>query len=152
MCVEKEYTNRNVFVVSLVTHVGMKQLKEEIEVADLSKDVLLFSKEQRRMCETFESNNCIGCELYGEPCLIGGYRIGKDNDEHILDVVQKWHDEHSPKSYALDFFLKFPNAHKKNFGNSVYPDICRQIVYGGACETDIKSCCDCWNEPMEDKQ
>lgn len=76
-------------------------------MADLSKDVLLFSKEQRRMCETFESNNCIGCELYGEPCLIGGYRIGKDNDEHILDVVQKWHDTHPQKTYLMDFWRSF---------------------------------------------
>lgn len=69
-------------------------------MADLRKDTLLFAKERRRMCETVKdegkacaySNFCTFCEFFPGEDYCDLY--GEEHDEHVLDVVQRWHDEH----------------------------------------------------------
>lgn len=58
----------------------------------LNKDVRLFSREYRRMCESFDS--CSYCPLgFGLPtCKIGSVRNTDKDDEKILLRVQRWTD------------------------------------------------------------
>ena len=70
------------------------------------------------------------------------------NAKKAIKIVQKWSDEHSRKTYAQDFFEKFPDAQSNSDGS---PIICKEIIYGGfnnyIC---TESCYECWNEPMEE--
>lgn len=74
--------------------------------------------------------------------------------EKTVEILQKWSNEHPQKTYAQDFFKKFPKAQSYSDGS---PVICRKIIYGeirppfencyytGACYR-------CWNEPMNDEE
>ena len=50
------------------------------------------------------------------------------------------------KTYAQDFFEKFPKAQSKSDGT---PFVCRKRIYGGNCYY-TGACYRCWNEPMEE--
>lgn len=114
-------------------------------MADLSKDTLLFAAEQRRMCKSF--GRCTGCPLIYRNCTISFPHEDISNDKRILDVVQQWHDEHPLKTYAQDFFTKFPNACKYPSGT---PCACRNNIYGNGRCSHKCNCKDCWNEPMSE--
>jgi hypothetical protein len=71
-----------------------------------------------------------------------------------VDNLQKWSDEHPKKTYAQDFFEKFPKAPSKSDGS---PFVCRKKIYGGIYSTledcDYTGTCkNCWNEPMNDEE
>lgn len=110
-------------------------------MADLSKDVLAFSEELKRMCRAYPG--CEGCPAYSEsPCDI------RDVTPKLIDAVQKWSDEHPRKTYAQDFREKFHNCEWLEDMN-VPMGVCRYMVYHGSpCRKDNKKCGDCWNEPM----
>lgn len=71
-----------------------------------------------------------------------------------IENLQKWSNERPKRTYAQDFFEKFPKAQSYSDGS---PVICRKIIYGeirppfencyytGACYR-------CWNEPMNDEE
>lgn len=115
---------------------------------DLSKDVLTFARERRRMCD-FYRNRCKDRALFLYDCDLGA---GDDaNDIRVLNEVQKWHDAHPQKTYIMDFLEKIPGCEKDEEG---LPMACRKNIYhstsrGKCCGL---SCSECWNEPMEDKR
>lgn len=80
-------------------------------------------------------------------------RICAEDVKTAIETVQKWSDEHPKKTYAQDFFEKFPKAQSNSDGT---PLVCRQRIYGGVPlkgeEYDYMGACkNCWNEPMEDE-
>lgn len=109
-----------------------------------------FMRGLKRMCAGV-NYKCINCPIeYTEFCerLIHSY-VADDFEpeifqEEIIDKIQKWSDEHPSKTYAQDFFDKFPKASKRAVD---IPTVCRQEVYGGICSS---GCYECWNEPMEE--
>lgn len=111
-----------------------------------------FMQGLKRMCAGV-NYKCINCPIeYTKFCerLIYSY-VADDFEpeifqEEIIDKIQKWSDEHPQKTYADDFFEKFPNADR---GADQIPFICRRSIYGGECDKG-KQCSDCWNEPMEE--
>lgn len=111
-----------------------------------------FMRGLKRMCAGV-NYKCINCPIeYTEFCerLIYSY-VADDFEpeifqEEIIDKIQKWNDEHPQKTYADDFFEKFPSAMKYE---NMYPRGCRQHIYGGECPDGI-GCFSCWNEPMEE--
>lgn len=50
------------------------------------------------------------------------------------------------KTYADDFFEKFPNAQKEAGGA---PKSCRDLVYGTKSSHCMGGCRQCWNEPYK---
>lgn len=72
--------------------------------------------------------------------------------KNAILTLQKWSDEHPRKTYAQDFFKKFPNAKPDEEG---VPGMCRVNCYGGSCQHSAvfgagsAPCKDCWNEEME---
>ena len=116
---------------------------------DLSKDVLAFARERRRMCD-FYRNRCKDCALFLYDCDLGA---GDDaNDILVLNEVQKWHDAHPPKTYLMDFLEKFPNCEKDAEGFPMACRMsCRQYIYPLMSSRDCsgRDCSECWNEPME---
>ena len=67
-------------------------------------------------------------------------------------IITEWCKEHPQKTYAQDFFEKFPNAPKSCDG---LPDPTACSVYGYSkpfekhCESGV-DCVSCWNEVMEE--
>lgn len=101
-------------------------------------------KDLKRMCK--EHHYCIGCPLfYLEGCML--YRLPSNIDE----IIDKWVAEHPVRTYATDFFGKFPNAQLDSYGA---PRACVNAIYGlGDCsKSEISGiiCRDCWNQEMKE--
>ena len=112
---------------------------------DLSKDTLLFAKELRRMCEAHPG--CKDCPSANIRCT-----CIKNITPELIKVVQKWRDEHSPKTYAQDFRAKFPKCAWNDDGNRPRA-ACVNAVYRGVydCIREDGICSLCWNEPMKEE-
>ena len=69
-------------------------------------------------------------------------------DDIIKNIVD-WAKKNPPKTYAQDFFEKFPNA--KKLLDSV-PTVCRKQIYPNVVSDFCSSanCVGCWNQPMEE--
>ena len=91
------------------------------------------------------------CPMFGV-CDDALTRICAEYAETAIEIVQKWNDEHPKKTYAQDFFEKFPKAQSGSDGS---PFVCRKTIYGRA-RPEFEdcgytgSCKECWNEPMEE--
>ena len=115
---------------------------------DCSKTIDFFA-EAKRLCDSRTA--CSANEKNKERCplfVFGKCTIITRSVEEIttaIENLQKWSDEHPKKTYAQDFFEKFPKAQKKSDES---PFVCRKRIYGGECP-DI-DCYECWNEPMEE--
>ena len=120
-------------------------------MADLPKDTVLFLTEHKRMCNAISGEDglygCCECGLYDTEEGECGYEHGKFDNcfGEAVAIVQKWHDEHTQKTYAMDFIEKFPNAFVVNDGKRPY--VCRNHIYGST-NCGGKTCTDCWNEVM----
>lgn len=75
-------------------------------------------------------------------------RICAEDVKTAIEIVQKWSYEHPKKTYAQDFFEKFPDAPKDEAVKGKSPLACRRVIYGGECPD--MGCDGCWNEPMEE--
>lgn len=100
-----------------------------------------------RMCKYFV-DTCEGCPLEKRtgPCP------PFDFTEKDSDLILAWCDEHPQKTYAQDFFEKFPSCEKDLDGT---PSICRSIVYGlHNCEYKPGKhiCTNCWNEIIPEEE
>lgn len=136
-------------------------------MADCSKTVD-YIREENRMCKAYE------CCNYGSGCPMGEYTdyipsncisFVLSNTETAIKIVQKWSDEHpepKPKTYADDFFEKFPHARGYSFdydGTKVPSELMRCMLYniGYACEFEGSKFCDadhradCWREPYPEQ-
>ncbi len=98
-------------------------------------------KDLKRMCKEYV--NCIGCPIKsGKFC--GIHRFPDNADE----IVDKWVAEHPVKTYADDFFEKFPNVQRDRFGA---PMICMRRVYNiNNPECGTIGCDKCWNREMKE--
>lgn len=67
--------------------------------------------------------------------------------EKAVKAVQRWSDEHPPKTFLTEFLKHYPNALLKD-GT---PEICLSSLgltnYNG-CRNGI-TCSECWNQPIE---
>lgn len=124
---------------------------------DCSKTIN-FLHELKRLCDSRTR-----CEAYAankERCPMLGVRedaftrICAEDAIKAVENLQEWSNEHPKKTYAQDFFEKFPKAPKDKSAKSEYPDACRNLIYGGGCpkiESRIDCCYKCWNEPLNDE-
>lgn len=121
---------------------------------DCSK-TLNFLMTQKRLCNSRgdcqELNKSDTCPLYAF-CNYSPNNYSVAKVKEAIETMQKWIDEHPGKTYAQDFFKKFPNAKPDEEG---VPGTCRVNCYGGSCQHSAISgagpapCKDCWNEEME---
>ena len=95
-------------------------------------------KDLKRMCE-FHSG-CSKCNLH-DGCT------ACELPDNIDEIVDEWVKEHPVKTYAMDFFEKFPNAPKDELG---LPMPCVTSIYEDLeMKCDECSCSDCWNQEMK---
>lgn len=118
---------------------------------DCSKTIDFFAEldrlcDSRTVCTTDEDNK-EQCPLFAfcERFVVEG---SVKEIIKAIEIVQKWSDEHPKKTYAQDFFKKFPDAPIDKSFKEKCPWVCRMGIYGGEC-SGIE-CDECWNEPMEE--
>lgn len=77
-----------------------------------------FLAELQRLCDS--RDRCIANAANKEQCPMFGFcedaltRIGIEDATKLIETIQKWSDEHPKKTYAQDFFEKFPKVRRKN--------------------------------------
>lgn len=121
-------------------------------MTDVSKDVYLFWRTLAQMCKDLGGISCSECPASRICCNLSSCETEEDVKD-LIDVVQKFHDDHPPRTYAEDYFEKFPNADRfyKTDGVAV-PAMCIKYAYGSnASKCRGISCTDCWNRVMEEK-
>lgn len=100
-------------------------------------------KDLKRLCSFYIG--CIDCPIKSEyTCSVPRF---PDNADEIVD---KWVAEHPIKTYAMDFFNKFPNAHRLKSG---VPKVCIERIYNVACIDEYccePKCEECWNREMKE--
>ena len=115
---------------------------------DCSKTIDFFA-EAKRLCDSRTA--CSANEKNKERCPLFVFckcNITTRSVEEVItgiENLQKWSNERQKKTYAQDFFEKFPDAQSDSDG---FPYVCRQTIYGGECPN--MECDECWNEPMEE--
>lgn len=100
-------------------------------------------KDLKRMCKKqFKCGVCPFSDLsYCEPDYF------PDNADEIVD---KWVQEHPAKTYATDFFSKFPDAQRKTITGIPIP--CIRVIYSEFYDKDcpVGGCSECWNREMKE--
>ena len=119
---------------------------------DCSKTIGFFVEMQRLCASRLDcSVKDDRCPLY-EFCAKGIRNLSRKDTEYAIETLHKWSRENPRKTYAQDFFEKFPKAKPDKEG---VPRICRANCYGGSCQHSAVSgagpapCKACWNEEME---
>lgn len=97
-------------------------------------------KDLKRMCDSYKK--CDDCPFDGM-CFYDGVSCLPDNTNEIVD---EWVKEHPIKTYAMDFFEKFPNAPKDRNGA---PIACWKHVYGNGNDCGSGGCIECWNQEIK---
>lgn len=109
--------------------------------------IIDFLSDAQRMCKSMP---CADCKL--SSFCYTNYDISKKELHRFVKEVGKWAIEHPRKTYAQDFFKKFPEAKPDKEG---VPRMCRVNCYGGSCQYSAVAgagpapCKACWNEEME---
>ena len=67
--------------------------------------------------------------------------------EEAIAIMQKWSDEHPPKTYLSEFLKNYPNAPLVHDGT---PEIClRKLGLTDIKTCRVGGCVECWNQPIE---
>ena len=67
--------------------------------------------------------------------------------EKAIAIVQKWSDEHPPKTYLSEFLKNYPNAPLVHDGTL---EIClRKLGLTDIKTCRVGGCVECWNQPIE---
>ena len=103
------------------------------------------TKDLKRMCDSYEE--CSDCPLGDQGC--GDSVSGLPNN--VNEIVDKWVEEHPVKTYAMDFFEKFPNARRNEEGTPATL-VCRKELYSDElpCIWYCGGCTKCWNREMKE--
>lgn len=104
-------------------------------------------KDLKRMCQNMKCEDCplssgdvSSCLIMQMPALY--------SDKNIDAIVDKWVSGHPVKTYAMDFFEKFPNAPKDS---NEAPIACWKHIYGDGNDCGSGGCIECWNQEMKEK-
>lgn len=96
------------------------------------------------MCKT----GCSNCPLEEKECFSGYISEISKSNYNIIEVVEKWAQDHPQKTMREDFFEKFPNGIKREDGT---PCVCPYHL--GYTSNDncgnFSDCVQCWNQLLE---
>jgi hypothetical protein len=114
--------------------------------------------EKRRMTKRRKGGTC---ELDCRDCPLCGRNNGTSENlsctsfemcypEKAIAIVQKWSDEHPPKTYLSEFLKHYPNALLNDTG--LPKGVCLYnlgLMSLADCKKD-RNCVECWNQPIEE--
>ena len=116
--------------------------------------------EKARMTRATESEygickiNCKKCPLYPTNNWtsenLSCVSFEKRYPEKAIAIVQKWSEEHPPKTYLSEFLKNYPNAPLVHDGT---PEIClRKLGLTDIKTCRVGGCVECWNQPIEESE
>ena len=111
-------------------------------------DAVLFLKTISRMCSSYDSqcSDCpIGIESKKE--YLDCYSFIKFHIEEVVEIVEKWMEEHPAKTRKLALLEMFPTVILSEDG---IPIICPHDMGQIGCHTTCEECCkEFWTEEIE---
>lgn len=127
------------------------------KMIDCSKTENYFAEKQRmtkRLKGGICKLDCRKCPLYSSNNGTSGSTSCSDCEafypEKAITLVQKWSDEHPPKSYLSELLERFPNAplHVTGIPENICP-FHLGLMSIDDCRND-RDCVKCWNQSIED--
>lgn len=117
-------------------------------------DAVKYFKIKNRMTKGYIRNDCSQCVLNGEnsPYEMDCATFEMEMPEEAVAAVEKWAEEHIPKTRMSDFLKKFPKAEVVKYGYDEYIDICPIYINNTrTCPNgECKKCkFEYWNEEVE---
>ena len=113
-------------------------------------NLLNFKREHERMC----LSNTVSCTFCPFDKIAGNCSpvdlMLEDITEEMVEVLQKWSDEHQPKTLLEDFLEKHPSA---PLDKERIPKLCpSQVGYGDEkdCLEFVCECTKCWNRLIDE--
>lgn len=105
-----------------------------------------FFRELDRMCESCaRCDQCELKELKGKYQTLECSTLAVEHWEEVINVVQKWSDEHQPETRLEHFKKMFPKA---EMSSSERPKACvKHLNEEFECKISKISCTFCWGEP-----
>lgn len=113
-----------------------------------------YFSEKARMSKTTKSGTC---KVVCEKCPLSSDNNGVGEcctdfemlyPEEVIKVVQRWSDEHPPKTYLSEFLERYPSALLNDDG--IPKSVCPYDLGLMNKEFCRKSCIECWNQHIED--
>lgn len=110
--------------------------------------------EKKRMIEKHryicEVKGCADCPLHWSKngMDISCTKLEKSYPDKAIAIIQKWSDEHPPKTYLSEFLKHYPNV--KLLGDGTPKCLCPHQL-GLKDINDCRkhyTCAECWNQPM----
>lgn len=116
--------------------------------------------ERKRMCESY---NCFECPLSSKNN--GTRKTCRDFEncypDKVMEIVQKWSNEHPQKTLLTEFLKSYPNAklNSDGFPSDIVPcslglierkDICKNMCL--YFYDNGHPCYDCWNTLVEESE
>lgn len=115
-------------------------------------DAVKMLETMKRICKT--SSGCSECVL-DKMCYGGTLAAREDFDsKSFVESIEKWEQEHQPKTRIQDFMEKHPNAHITDYMRRVTP---WQVGYCGArtvcaeCKYNSETSEFCWKLPIDEE-
>lgn len=117
-----------------------------------------YLSEKRRMTKQKESKACRTCGIRCEDCPLVPANNGKDvtcielemlYPEKAIELIQKWSDEHPPKTFLTEFLKHYPNAQLRIDG--IPKGVCPYalgLINRDDCQKKDHNCVECWNQPI----
>lgn len=114
-----------------------------------------YFSEKARMSKTTKSGTC--------KVVCGKCPLSSDNNgvgecctdfemlypEEVIEAVQRWSDEHPPKTYLSEFLKHYPNVQLYDAG--IPKGICPYhlgLMNKNDCPKKDRDCIECWNHPL----
>lgn len=110
-------------------------------------DALEFLKEERRMCNSFDTG-CVKCPLGDIGCCVSPEETDEEFEKEIA-IVERWSKEHPRKTRQSVFLEQYPEARIGDDGVlQVYPCSISASHRNarGNCATMSRECPDCRRE------
>lgn len=113
-------------------------------------DTVLFLKTISRMCSSYDSE-CDGCpiaiEIKRKGEYLDCYSFIKFHIEEVVEIVEKWMEEHPAKTRKSALLEIFPTVILSEDG---IPIICPHDMGQIGCHTTCEECCkEFWTEEIE---
>nr|DAM46125.1 MAG TPA: hypothetical protein [Caudoviricetes sp.] len=127
---------------------------------DCSKTENYFAEKRRMTKRRKIYGNAYMCKLDCANCPLNSLNNGTNDNiscsdfeafypEKAIEIVQKWSDEHPPKTYLTELLKNYPNVSLEDNGT---PNFCPSrlgLMSIDDCRKD-HNCVECWNQPIED--
>lgn len=131
-----------------------KKSAKQVTATTNVNNSLNYMREKDRMCSSYikSCNDCLDSEcplkVTQNGITITCRRFESLYPEKAIAIVQRWSDEHPPKTFLTEFLKNYPNAQLRIDGT---PKVVCPYYLGLISRDDCRkdhNCVKCWNQPI----